>query len=166
MSRDFTSDQELIDRLTQNDTEAFEELYRRYWYSLYNYSLKKLQSSDAARQIVKNIFITLWETRQNLPVSFSVSTHLYTEVRKSVVQCLNDKLVNDSYHEMIEQQIASSFSTTALQSASKPVSKTYPLDTASEVIRQHTLDRKDSRYHLANLANMKWLYHLIAAKLD
>src|SRR5690242_14566883 len=107
MSRNFTSDQELIDRLTTNDTEAFEELYRRYWYSLYTYSLKKLQSSDAARQIVKNIFIELWEKRQSWPASFSVSSHLYTEVRKSVVKCLNEKLINDSYNEMIEQQIAS-----------------------------------------------------------
>lgn len=166
MSRNFTSDQELIDRLLLNDTDAFEELYRRYWYSLYTYSLKKLQSSDAARQIVKSIFIELWEKRQCWPVSFSVSSHLYTEVRKSVVKCLNEKLINDSYNEMIEQQIASGFSASALQSARLPVQQKNVSNTASEVLRQNTLDKKDSKYNLANLANMKWLYHLISAKLD
>lgn len=166
MSRNFTSDQELIDRLHLSDTDAFEELYRRYWYSLYTYSLKKLQSSDAARQIVKNIFIELWENRQNWSVNFSVSSHLYTEVRKAVVKCLNDKLINDSYNVIIEQQITAGFSASALQTAKKPVQKKSPMDTPSEVIRQNTLDKKDSKYHLANLANMKWLYHLISAKLD
>lgn len=166
MSRNFTSDQELIDRLLLNDTDAFEELYRRYWYSLYTYSLKKLKSSDAARQIVKSIFIDLWENRQNWSVNFSVSSHLYTEVRKSVVKCLNDKLINDSYNEMIEQQITAGFSVSALQTARQPVQQKAQMDTASEVLRQHTLDTKDSKHHLANLANMKWLYHLISAKLD
>ena len=56
MSRNFASDQVLIDSLRSNDTQAFEELFRRYWYNLYIYSLKKLHSSDDSRKIVRDIF--------------------------------------------------------------------------------------------------------------
>jgi len=165
-SRTFTSDQELIDRLLLNDTEAFEELYCRYWYSLYTYSLKKLQSSNDARQIVKNIFIELWEKRHTWPVNFSVSQHLYTSVRRSVVECLNEKLENDDYTELVEKQIAAGFSAEALQTARKPVQKKQSAPTASELIRQHTISDEQPKNHVLNMASMKWLFHMVAAKLD
>jgi RNA polymerase sigma-70 factor (ECF subfamily) len=166
MSRTFTPDQELIDRLLLNDTDAFEELYIRYWYSLYNYSVKKLQSSTDARQIVKEIFIDLWEKRHTLPANFSVSQHLYTSVRRNVVTCLNDKLENADYSELLEQQIAAGFTVEALQDARKPVQKKQLAPTASELTRQNTISREQPRNHVLNMASMKWLFHMVAAKLD
>lgn len=166
MSRTFTPDQELIDRLLLNDTDAFEELYCRYWYSLYTYSVKKLQSSTDARQIVKNIFIDLWETRHSIPASFSVSQHLYTSVRKSVVAKLNDKLENADYTDLLEQQIAAGFTTEALKEASRPVQQKQALPTVSEMNRQNTISREQPRNHVLNMASMKWLFHMVAARLD
>ncbi|HEX2846984.1 MAG TPA: hypothetical protein VHN59_10580 [Chitinophagaceae bacterium] len=166
MSRTFTSDQELIDRLLSNDTEAFEELYRRYWYSLYTYSLKKLHSSNDARQIVKNIFIELWEKRHEWPANFSVSQHLYTSVRRSVVECLNEKLENDDYTELVEKQITEGFSAEALQNARKPVQQRQSAPTASELTRQHTISNEGPKNHALNMASMKWLLQMVAAKLD
>jgi DNA-directed RNA polymerase specialized sigma24 family protein len=166
MSRTFTPDQELIDRLLLNDTIAFEELYCRYWYSLYTYSVKKLQSSDDARQIVKNIFIDLWETRHSIPSSLSVSQHLYTAVRRTVVERLNEKLENADYSELIEEQIAASFTAEALQDARKPVQIKQSAPTASELIRQNTISREQPRNHVLNMASMKWLSRMVAAKLD
>lgn len=166
MSRKFISDQELIDRLLSNDTEAFEELYRRYWYSLYMYSQKKLQSSVDARQIVKSIFIELWEKRHEWPANFSVSQHLYTSVRRSVVECLNEKLENDDYTEMVEKQITAGFSAEALQDARKPVQQKQSAPTASELIRQHTISDEEPKNHVLNMASMKWFLQMVAAKLD
>lgn len=159
MSRNFASDQELIDRLLLNDTEAFEELYCRYWYSLFTYSLKKLQSTDDARQVVKNIFIELWEKRHSWPVNFSVSQHLYTEVRKAVVKCLKEKLVNESYNKLIEKQITEGFSVEALQPARTPVHGRH-----SELfIDRPVQDKKGQRDYLTN---MKWLFQLVTTKFN
>ena len=92
MSRNFTPDETLIDQLFLNDTSAFEEIHHRYCYSLYAYCAGKLSSAADARQIVRDIFILLWEKRHTLPVGFSLSLYLYTEVRKCVVRCINEKL--------------------------------------------------------------------------
>ena len=166
MSRTFTPDQELIDRLLLNDTDAFEELYCRYWYNLYAYSVKKLHSSDDARRIVKEIFIRLWETRHSIPADFSVSQHLYTCVRRSVVERLNEKLENADYTELLEQQIIAGFTAEALQDARKPVQQKQSVTTAAELIRQNTISREEPRNHVLNMASMKWLFHMVAAKLD
>jgi hypothetical protein len=121
MSRNFTPEQTLIDRLFLNDTAAFEELSRRYSYSLYSYCLNKLNSPEDAKRIVRNTFISLWENRDMLPADFSLSLHLYTEIRKAVVQCVHGKLKTSSNISAIEKQIIPGFSVMQLQKAKQPV---------------------------------------------
>lgn len=160
MSRNYLPDQVLIDRLLMSDTEAFEELYRRYWYSLYSYSNKKLYSSDDARRIVRDIFIQLWEKRHLLPVDFSISEYLYTEIRNAVVVCLNEKLNVEAINEMIEREVAHGFSVEALQAARQPVIQ----HTIQPRIRQSAIKKNNPKYFIT-LAHLKWLFQTVTAKL-
>jgi DNA-directed RNA polymerase specialized sigma24 family protein len=123
MSRNFTPEQTLIDKLPFDDAVALEELSRRYSYSLYSYCMTKLNSPEDAKRIVRNIFISLWENRDILPDNFSLSIHLYTEVRKAVVQCVNSKLKTSSNIPAIEKEIIPGFSAGELQKAKQPVNK-------------------------------------------
>lgn len=121
MSRNFSPDETLIDNLLLNDTSAFEELHHRYCYSLYSYCLDKLNSPEDAKRIVRDIFIALWENRHQLPVNFSISLHLYTEVRKAVVKCVNEKLLDTAEAAVIEKEVIPGFSLDQLQKARQPV---------------------------------------------
>src|SRR5262249_2474004 len=73
------------------------------------------------KRIVRNIFISLWEGRSDLPVNFSMSVYLYTEVRKAVVQCINVKLNKEIDIPVIESRIIPGFSILELQKAKEPV---------------------------------------------
>ncbi len=123
MRRNFTPDETLIDKLLLDDAAAFEELSRRYCYPLYTYCIGKLNSKEDSKRIVRNIFISLWETRDTIPVNFSISLHLYTEVRKAVIQCINIKLNKDIDINAIEKQNIPGFSIAELQKARQPVQK-------------------------------------------
>ncbi|MEI9808992.1 MAG: hypothetical protein WDO16_14665 [Bacteroidota bacterium] len=124
-SRNFTPEQTLLDRLLSNDAAALEELSRRYCYSLYTYCMSKLNSKEDSKRLVRNIFIALWEDRHLLPADFSLSLHLYTEIRKAVVQCINNKLTKESDVSVIEEKIIPGFSVTELQKAKQPVKHIY-----------------------------------------
>lgn len=121
MSRNFISEETLIDQLLLDDTDSFEELYHRNGILLYNYCLDKLNSPDDARRIVREIFVSLWENRQSLPVGFSISIHLYTEVRKKVIQCINEKLNDNKDINFIQEQIIPGFNVLQLKKARQPV---------------------------------------------
>ena len=123
MSRNFTPEHTLIDMLSLGDATALDELSQRYSYSLYSYCNAKLNSPEDAKRIVRNIFISLWENRDILPDSFSLSAYLYTEVRKSVVQCINSKLRTSTNIPAIEKQIIPGFRAAELQKAKQPVNK-------------------------------------------
>jgi DNA-directed RNA polymerase specialized sigma24 family protein len=138
MSRNFTPDETLIDRLLLDDTEAFEELHRRYCYSLYKYCMEKLDSPVDAKRITRDIFIAIWENRHRLPVGFSISLHLYSEVRRAVVRCVNEKLLDKEAIPVIAKQIIPGFSVEQLQKARQPVTskqrKTQDVSTAQRSI--------------------------------
>lgn len=121
MSRNFTPEQDLIDKFLLGDAAAFEELSRRYSYPLYAYCFDKLNSAEDARRTVRTLFINLWEKRDALPLDLSLSVYLYAEIRRAVVQCLNSKLNSNSDISVIEEEILPAFSAVQLQKAKRPV---------------------------------------------
>jgi DNA-directed RNA polymerase specialized sigma24 family protein len=121
MSRNFTSEQVLVDQLVASDTEAFEEIHRRYCFPLYTYCIGKLHAPADARRIVRDIFIRLWERRQQLPIDFSLQVHLYGEIRRGVLDCVNEKLINEDDLSLIHAQVIPAFKTQRLKDARQPV---------------------------------------------
>jgi len=166
MSRIVIEDQALIDRLSVNDTDAFEELYHRYWCSLYLYCLKKLHSPEDARTIVRDIFISIWEKRHGIPVTFSISRHLYAEVRKHVVKSLNSKLANENEAACVETWLSKEFSIESLQAAKNPVrNKIRIINKPSEVVRQQT-NMMNKTEGQSTLEHIKWIFHSLTNRLS
>ncbi len=162
MSRNYSPDQVLVDRLTQNDTEAFEELYRLYWHSLFSYSYNKLRSVEEARKIVRTIFIHLWESRTSIPSSFSLSNYLYTNVREEVVKSLNDRLESVQKEE-VSHSLLEEFTAKALQKSKEPSIRKYDDNRITELKRQqvlHHATKEDPGIYM----NVKWLINAIASK--
>jgi len=107
MSRNFTADQILTERLIINDTKAFEELYRRYWYSLYFFGLRKLQSKEESKHLVQNIFVDLWQQRHSFTASFHLAQHLYEEGKRDVSNRLDQRITSFNDSDLIETDMLS-----------------------------------------------------------
>ncbi len=127
MSRNFTPDSILIEQLRMHDTSAFEEIFDRYSHLLYRYSIEKTGSDASAKQIVRDVFVSLWEKRIELPVNFSLSLYLYAEVRKAVVETVFKTLNDEKDHRFINQNIIPGFSVAKLSEAWKPVRTPQPV---------------------------------------
>lgn len=77
------SDQELVQLLVNNDQEAFEQLYERHWFELYRSGLHILKDADAAKDIVQDVFVWLWENRATLHITY-LQAYLKAAVRFKV----------------------------------------------------------------------------------
>ncbi|TCC99455.1 RNA polymerase sigma factor [Pedobacter hiemivivus] len=60
-------DSALLGLLRNSDYKAFDELYLRFWKTLYMHALKKTGSSDDASDLVQEVFTDLWDRRKNIP---------------------------------------------------------------------------------------------------
>ena len=63
---DSLTDRELLVRMRDNSTNAFDTVYERYHRELYAYALKLLKSPDDASDIIQDTFIKLWENSDNI----------------------------------------------------------------------------------------------------
>lgn len=67
---------------------AFEQLYGKYHGILYRSSLKFVKSEELAAEIVQEVFVKLWENRQNLNEELSFAAYLYTMARNHIFNML------------------------------------------------------------------------------
>lgn len=79
-------DKELIARLKEGDTRAFEYIYTTFFASLLNYADRLLNDTDTARDVVQQIYYKIWENRSTLSITLSLRAYLYKSVYYG---CLN-----------------------------------------------------------------------------
>ncbi|WP_162915885.1 RNA polymerase sigma factor [Paraflavitalea soli] len=80
--------------LRAGDEQAFTQIYNLYWEKLFFIAHKRLQSVEDAKEIVQNVFFTLWQKRAQLEIQhlsfylaamtrYAVYRHLSNEKRKA-----------------------------------------------------------------------------------
>jgi len=74
----------LLDALAGGDTGAFRRLYDTYAATLWEFTAYLLRDADAARDVVQDVFASLWERRETLDVRDSLRAYLYRAVRNHV----------------------------------------------------------------------------------
>ena len=62
------SDEELFYQLKKDCEEAFSQLYKRYWQQLFYMAYKRLGNMEDAKEIVQDIFFTVWKKRHTLNI--------------------------------------------------------------------------------------------------
>ncbi len=83
---DTLNDNELLS-LLKNDEEAFTEIYNRYWERLYFMAHKRLQSAADVKEIIQDVFLSLWQKRFTLQIE-SLPLYLAAMTRYAVYRHL------------------------------------------------------------------------------
>lgn len=84
-----------------NDMEAYKQLYELFFSPLYRFSYSIIKSKEAAEEIVSDVFIKIWEMRQELHKVNELNVYLYvvtknyslnyiTRTFKNPVVCLDE----------------------------------------------------------------------------
>lgn len=89
------SDQDLLLLIKKDDHFAFDIIFERHWQSLYQAARVRLNDHDRAKDIVQEIFITLWQRRSVLAIKGSLENYLQGAVRLSVISHFKSKKINE-----------------------------------------------------------------------
>ena len=100
-------DSELVHLLLQDDKNAFDELYRRYWSILFNAAYKRIRSIDLSKDITQEVFIDLWLRRGKVQIE-NIQAYLHTAVRFQVLKLISLEKLNTSFIEPFENMAISS----------------------------------------------------------
>lgn len=91
------TDLELINLLKRGDQSAFTEIYKRYWQKLFTVAANKINDLEEAREIVQNIFISLWNRREQLQIKGTLSNYLAVSVKYRVINVLDKQNNHQKY---------------------------------------------------------------------
>ena len=81
----------VLDRLGQGDEAAFEQIYNGYWKPLFYLAATRLNSLADAEEIVQDIFLDIWNRRQDLAITTGLSAYLAVSVKYRVINLLAKK---------------------------------------------------------------------------
>lgn len=80
-----------LDTAGRMDNQAFEKLFREYFTSLMAFSRRILGDEDDAREVVHQVFIKLWEKRNEIDLSKSLKSYLFTAVNNRSLNVIRDR---------------------------------------------------------------------------
>ncbi len=69
---------------------SFEELFKTYFKPLTAFAFKFINDIDDAKSIVHDVFMKLWEKRDDIDLSKSVKSYLYTSVNNKSLNYIRD----------------------------------------------------------------------------
>jgi RNA polymerase sigma-70 factor (ECF subfamily) len=83
------SDEELLQRIAQQDRSAMTELYDRYERVVFGFALRTVSDRGQAEEVVQDVFMRIWRNAQRYdPQLAKVSTWMLTVTRRCAIDAL------------------------------------------------------------------------------
>lgn len=97
------TDAELLAEMKGSNQAAFTELHRRYHALLYIYAYKLTGEEQDSKDLVQEIFISLWNKRETTDLQSSLRSYLYCGVRYKFLKSLAHRKVRSEYAERFQE---------------------------------------------------------------
>jgi len=106
------TDQELVTLLKQGDRLAFTEIYRRYKGVLYIFGYKRIREREETRDVIHELFASLWNRRETLPDNTNLLPYLYTAIKNKIMDLVSRQKVAARYVDQFQEYINTTENTT------------------------------------------------------
>ena len=98
-------DQELLTRIRHNDKKAFESIFHEYFHALHEYAYFYIGNSQLAEDIVQDIFLKLWDSRDRLTIHTSLKGYLFRSIHNNCIQYLRHRVVEQNHHAIHQAKL-------------------------------------------------------------
>lgn len=92
-------EKQILILLKQGDRNAFQELYRQYWQQVYNFGRLYLKSKDAAEEVVQDVFLKVWESREFIREEDNFKGLLFI-ITRNIIFNQSRKNLNEDFYKM------------------------------------------------------------------
>lgn len=91
----------LLNKLKSGDTSAFTVIFTKYYKSLVTFSFSFTRDSDLAEEIVQEVFLRLWENREQLAIKSSLKSFLLKSVQNKSLDSLRHTDIAGRYSSFV-----------------------------------------------------------------
>lgn len=87
----------LIEQVKNDSSFAFQVLFERYSAKIYHFALGYLKNKDDAEEIVQEVFLKIWKSREKLETSKSFESFLFTIAKNAILNTIRKSKYEQSY---------------------------------------------------------------------
>ena len=98
----------LIILLQQGDQDAYKQLFIKYYSPLCEYASQYI-SDDDSEELVQELMLFLWETRENLVIETSLKSYLFISTKHRCLNAIRKNLYHERIHNQIYEKIKDQF---------------------------------------------------------
>ncbi len=91
------NENELVAKLKQGDSFAFDKIFNIYSHKLYGFALRYLKSEADAEELVHNVFVKIWEKHKTINLENSFQSFLFTITYNDILKFFRSKAYYNSY---------------------------------------------------------------------
>lgn len=93
------ADDVLLNLLKEDNKDAFDVIYMRYWERLYFYLVKAIKNAEEAEDILQEVFVSLWKRRNDLDGIESLSGYLFSCVRYGGFRYIRNEIKKNDFRK-------------------------------------------------------------------
>lgn len=94
-------DKKVVELLRAGNVEAFEKVFFSFADRIYYFSYRYLRNQYDAEEVVQEVFVKLWENKENLNEELSLSGYIFTIARNTIFNQNRKKVNEQAYQEYV-----------------------------------------------------------------
>lgn len=96
------SNTELVKLLKKGDMKAFDIIYKKYSRRLYGFIFRYIKLESDTEEIVQDVFVKIWKSRDNIDIYSSFESFLFTIAHNETVNLLKRRATEQKYIEHVK----------------------------------------------------------------
>jgi len=102
----YENEKELLSSLSKGNEEALKFIYQKYWERLFLSAYNVLKDKEACEDIVQEIFIQLWQKKEQLVIKTSLDAYLVSATRYQVFHLIRKGFKRKELFENLEERFS------------------------------------------------------------
>lgn len=96
-----SEDQQLIEKFKEGDEGAARKIFKMFWLQLTLFARELIKDEEEAKDIVQEIFLKLWQLRENFETLQNVKAFLYISTRNKCFDLFTQRKSQNENHQQI-----------------------------------------------------------------
>ena len=96
-----TETKTIVNKFKAGDAAAFDAIYNLYSKKLYNFAYGLIKDNVSAGEIVHEVFVTLWEKRNQVDITLNFENYLFTITHNSIRKFFRKKSMENKVKDFL-----------------------------------------------------------------
>ena len=99
---DHYSETDCVFALKEGNIDAFNKIFDHYAKRLFRFSMSYLKSTEDAEEVVQEVFLKIWDNKENLSTLKSFESYLFTIAKNGILNTIRKSKYKEAYQHYVK----------------------------------------------------------------